>query len=234
MSTLVRGCIVILLLVTGCKPPQDKPVQWFRADGTINWEAEKQPTDAIVIHHTADAPGMTWQRLSDIQRERLYVPRFKPSIPDPFIPAGTRVQSGHFRDEPHNIAKTGEHVAIVTDKTEVFYAYHWLIRSDGKAERLLKDEDVGWHCGNWTMNCRSIAICFDDNLVGKKPTDAAMKTCARLLAMYRKKFKIKEIVGHNDVKSSTECPGEWFKDGGRDQLLKLADSVKPFSEKAPL
>lgn len=49
-----------------------KPINWYRLDGTINWEAEKEqlhiPTDTIVIHDTGGPSGMTWQQLSDITR----------------------------------------------------------------------------------------------------------------------------------------------------------------------
>lgn len=215
--------VVILLVAVGCNnqptgvqqiDPAQVSVNWFRADGKINWEAEKEQrhitTDTIVIHHTASMPGITWRQLSELEYNRLYVPRFKPNIPDPYIKEGTPVQSGHFRTEKGK-------------KVEVFYAYHWLVRADGSTLRLLKDDEVGWHSGNWDMNNRSVAVCFDGDFreEGVKPTAAAMRACAKLIAGYRRKFEIKQVIGHFDVKA-TECPGPWFRNGGKDELLQLA------------
>lgn len=203
-------------------PAETVTVNWFNADGTINWEAEKQqkklPTNTVVIHHTSDRPGMTWQRLSEIQYTRLYVPRFNPSIPDPYISAGTRVQSGHFREEGGK-------------KVEVFYGYHKFIRADGKVEDLLKDNEVGWHSGNWLMNCQSIGLCFDGNFTTAPPSEAALKTCARLIAGYVKRFpdiakNSRPVIGHYDVKASTECPGTWFRTSGQKKLLELSGLSK--------
>lgn len=212
------------ILATGCqkqiatsKPdPAQASINWYNPDGTLNWEAEKQqrhiPTDTIVIHHTAHASGITWQELSAMEYQRLYVPRFKPTIPDPYIKKGTRVQSGHFLE-------------LGKSNIEVFYAYHWLIRPDGKAERLLQDNEVGWHSGNWEMNCRSIAICFDGDFTEDRPKAAAILACANLVADYRNKFKIKQVVGHFDVKNTT-CPGQWFRDGGKEDILLLSGDTE--------
>jgi hypothetical protein len=183
---------------------------------TIDWEAEKRtkkiPTEYIVIHHTSGIAGRSWQELSALQRERLYVKRFKPSIPDPTIPATVAVQSGHFRQ-----------LTDGPDKgkwTEVFYAYHWLIRKDGTAERLLNDDEVGWDSGNWDMNMRSVSICFDGDYTDTAPSDAQLKVAAKLIADYQKKFTIKDVVGHRDVKA-TICPGNWWSNGGKQKLMNL-------------
>ncbi len=220
--------VFFVCLIFGCASPvrqqqtstystSGDSAHWFRADGTINWEAEKQekkiPTDHVIFHHTSGRANRSLDELSNLERERLYVPRFNPSIPDPNIPKGTLVQSGHYRK-------------INSERAQVFYAYHWLIRQDGKCEQLLNDDEVGWHCGNWDMNNRSIAICFDGNLVGSKPTDQQYRAAAALLAAYMAKYKITagNVMGHDDV-VATDCPGEWFKAGGKDKLIQLA--VKP-------
>lgn len=79
---------------------QSKPINWFRADGRINWEAEKQqrhiPTTTIVIHHTAMTKPASWQQLSEIGRGRVYVPRFRSTNPEPYV-QGRPVESGHYR-----------------------------------------------------------------------------------------------------------------------------------------
>lgn len=137
------------------------------------------------------------------------------------------MQSGHFRPKS---PQGGEAIIngkpIGGDRTEVFYPYQVWIRADGSYERLLNDDEVGWHSGNWAINCRSIAIYFDGDFrnTGTKPTVAAMKTCAKLIADYRRKFKIEQIIGHYEIKN-TKCPGPWFQDGGKEELIHLADKV---------
>jgi hypothetical protein len=197
------GMVVSLAVFQAFQPPA---TPWFRPDGSVNWDAEKRPIDTIVIHHTAEPSGMTWQRLSEIQHGTLYVPRYQSKSDDPYV-FGQTPHSGHFR-------RFGD------GKVEVFYAYHWLIRPDGSAERLLQDDEVGWHAGNWDMNCRSIAICFDGDFSVGPPTDAAMQKATSLIRDYKQKFNIKEVLGHNDVRASTTCPGPWFRSGGKELLLR--------------
>ncbi|MGV3614211.1 MAG: N-acetylmuramoyl-L-alanine amidase [Fimbriimonas sp.] len=183
------------------KSPVLDPVHWLTPEGRVDWEAEKVQrrikTDTIVFHHTALPPGTTWKQLSDIHRETLYVPRFLSNEPDPFV-KGLPIQSNHFRVVGHR-------------KVEVFYAYHWLVRADGSAEKLLKDEEVGWHSGSWKMNMRSLAICLDGDFQLKPPTRKAIETCRRLVKKYQKRLgRAISVLGHSDV-TSTECPGSWFR-----------------------
>ena len=192
-------------------------VNWFAdmhgkpvPQGYVNWEAEKQqkkiPTDLIIIHHTAGNVGMTWKELSDLQFQKLYVGRYGIDDPDPLV-KGWTPHSGHYR-------------TVDGKKMEVFYAYHWLVRADGTTERLLNDNEVGWNSGDWDKNMRSIAICFDGNFTDSYPSSAALKAAAKLIAGYKKKFKISDVIGHKDA-HSTECPGNWWP-SGKDELLKLA------------
>lgn len=37
-----------------------------------NWDVERKPIDSIIIHHTKNQPGITWQRLSAMHLIRLY------------------------------------------------------------------------------------------------------------------------------------------------------------------
>lgn len=223
--SLILIFLLVLAPAIGCKGSstekivtQESPkINWFRKDGSINWEAEKEQrqikTDTIVIHHTGDKPATAWQRLSEIQFKSVYVPRFNSDNPEPYV-KGMRVQSGHFREENGN-------------RIEVFYTYHWLIRKDGKTERLLNDNEVGWHSGDWVMNCRSIALCFDGNFSTKPPSEAALKACAQIIAEYAKKFPdiaknpTSQVIGHYDIKN-TECPGEWFRQGEKEKLIEAA------------
>lgn len=90
-------------------------------------------------------------------------------------------------------------------------------------ERLLNDDEVGWHSGDWEMNMRSVAICFDGDLSQTPPTATALRACARLITnyKYKKNRAITEVIGHNDV-AATECPGNWSRYGGLEQLLAAA------------
>ena len=190
--------------------------------GYVNWEAEKQqtqmddgtkgiPTDTIVIHHSDGNYADKWQSLSRVQfaGNGMYKWRYENDGAD-FDPhvKGWTPHSGHYR-------------TVDGEQVEVFYAYHWRIHKDGMAERLLKDNEVGWHANKWSVNCRSVAICFDGDYSSTSPSKTQLQTCAKLMASYRKMFPIKYVVGHKDV-SSTECPGSWWPEGRAD-LLKLSD-----------
>ncbi len=151
-------------------------------------DSERQPIDTIVIHHTSLAPGITLEELDALQRERLYVPVYaSPAY------AGQPVASGHMRDG-----------------REIFYAYHWLVRQDGSAERLLHDKEIGWHCGDWSTNCRSIAICFDGNFAYSSPTKAALTRAADIMRKYYVQVPKERILGHCEVKAATACPSKYF------------------------
>lgn len=201
----MKQTMVLLALMVLVLQQATTPTKWRRPDNSINWEAEKIATDTIVIHHTGEAPGMTWAQLSEIQKSTLYVPRYASKNNDPYV-FGETPHSGHFRREG------GQDV-------EVFYAYHWLVRTDGSTERLLKDEEVGWHAGDWETNCRSIAICLDGDFSTAKPSAKALQAVAKLVAGYQKKFQITRVVGHNEVRVTTKCPGLWFSEGGRELIL---------------
>ncbi|MDD5738887.1 MAG: peptidoglycan recognition family protein [Candidatus Pacebacteria bacterium] len=183
---------------------------WFHRDGTINWDAQVLPIDTIVVHHSALDPNATWVRISNLQKETLYRPRYESSDPEPYL-KGQEPHSGHFRP-------------VGGEWREVFYAYHWLVRPNGKCERLLQDCEVGWQAGNWDVNCRSIAICFAGDFTDGQPTDEALDACATLIAGYMKNFpaiKIENVIGHREVNPKTICPGNGFlgPDGWKQTLI---------------
>ncbi len=195
-----------------------RPPEWQADWFPVNWEMEKIEkgivTDTIFIHHTAWQTNAGWQMLSDEQKKRLYDARYASADKDPFV-QGQPAHSGHYR--------------FVDGKlVEVFYAYHWIVRENGKVERLLDDKYVGWHAGNWAENLRSLAIVFDGDYSKKPPPKKALKAAAKLIREYVKDYPtITRLKAHQDVRK-TECPGEWYhakdKHGvtGRDRLLKLA------------
>lgn len=158
-----------------------------------NWDAERHPIDTVVIHHTGSAAPMPLSRLNAMHLLRLYVPKYQHPGPDAGLIGGTPIYSGHSDVEGN----------------QVFYGYHWLVRRDGKTERLLPDEAIGWHAGNWDANTRSIAICFDDDLEHGQPAPDAMDAAAELIATGYPQVPSAQIIGHNAI-TQTVCPGGEF------------------------
>lgn len=165
-------------------------------------------TDTIFIHHTEWKPNASWRFLSDAQKKRLY---------------GSWLFSW-FRPTPHS----GHYRMVNGRQVEVFYAYHWIVRSDGRVERLLNDDEVGWHSGCRDDNLRSVAIVFDGDFRKHPPSDKALRSAAMLIREYTESNpQIVHLKAHHDV-CGKECPGSWFyvkdKRGrtGRQKLLALA------------
>ncbi len=203
------------------QPLPQRPPEWQADWYRINWEAEKIEkgivTDTIFVHYTAWEPGATWQRLSDEQKKSLYEARYRIADKDPFV-QGQPPHSSHYR--------------FVDGKlVEIFYAYHWLVRENGKVERLLDDREVGWHAGGpkgWEWNMRSVAIVLDGDYSKKPPPKKMLKAVAKLIQQYVKQYPtITRLKAHYDVRK-TECPGPWYREKdkhgrtGRDRLLKMA------------
>ncbi len=169
-----------------------------------DWDQERQSVDTIVLHHTGRKPGLTRERLNAMHLLRLYVPIYANPLPSHDI-YGTEeaISSGHQRH--------GQ---------DVFWAYHWLVRSDGEAERLLNDDELGWHAGNWDVNRRSVAICIDDDLMDCAPNGAVLEGIARIMSEQYSDITISPatVLGHSEV-TKTDCPGPQFVSGWKMQLL---------------
>jgi len=175
-----------------------------------NWDIERKPVDTIVIHHTSNKPGLSKERLSAIELFRLYSSVYANSKlkDDPEV-YDQPVYSGHFRGE-----------------RQMFWTYHWLIRSDGSQERLLLDHETGWQSGNWDINCRSIAIVFDNDFENSRPNNLELKSAAALIKSKYRLVPQNRIFGHREIVSSTICPSNLFlstKDsvGWKEELLAL-------------
>src|SRR5216684_6425187 len=110
----------------------------------------------IVIHHTSNPPGLSPDRLSAIGLVRLYGPYFAnpKSERDRWL-QGQPIFSGHMRQNK-----------------QVFWPYQWIVRREGRAQRLLYDSEIGWHAGDWDVNCRSVAIALDNDYEETMPSDA--------------------------------------------------------------
>ncbi|HXH26274.1 MAG TPA: N-acetylmuramoyl-L-alanine amidase [Candidatus Acidoferrum sp.] len=89
------------------------------------------------------------------------------------------------------------------------------MRADGSAEHILEDKYLGWHAGNWEVNCRSVAICVDDDLADKEPSGVVLAALATIIRQHYGQVLPEKIVGHCDVNPHRVCPGalwpEWRK-----------------------
>ena len=170
-----------------------------------NWDKERKPIDTIVIHHTSLPPGITWQRLSAIQLINIYATYYaNPYYEEEKHLKGKPIYSGHFRNGK-----------------QVFYAYHWLIRMDGSWERLLNDDEIGWQAGNWEINCRSIAICLDNDFENSSPPDFLLESIAKLIKEKYPQVKPERIFGHLEIKPKITCPGNKFLTDWKPKLIEL-------------
>jgi len=179
-----------------CGPviPDDADRYRITADGNCDWDIQRPPInqiDTIVVHHTESDSSLSWQRLSEIQKQRLYSPNL-------------RQHSGHFRKLDDG------------QQEEVFYAYHYIVRSDGSFERLLNDHEIGWHSHNWDVNVHSIAIVLDGDYKNKQPGAKMLDAIKQIVAMYP---NVRFVISHHEVYKRKICPGPWFE--------KFKDSLQP-------
>jgi hypothetical protein len=163
-----------------------------------NTDTERKAIDTAIIHHTRNHSGMSKERLSGIELIRLYAPYFyNPKYSEDQYIKGAPIYSGHTRD--------GQ---------QVFWPYHWFVRKDGSVERLLEDDEIGWQAGNWEINCRSIAICFDGDYEHTKPSDVELSAVANLIKEKYSNVSKERIFGHREINPKTTCPSELFLSSG--------------------
>jgi N-acetylmuramoyl-L-alanine amidase len=165
------------------------------------WDAERAPIDTAVIHHTNLEPGIDWRRIDAIHLTRIYARYYREPVPAEAAIRGKPIYSGHFRSE-----------------RQLFVCYHWLIRQDGSRERLLEDDETGWHAGDWDVNCRSVGICFDGRFDGEQPAPEMTNAAARLLHDHYPHVSASRILGHREVNPTTTCPGDRFLDSWKEAI----------------
>lgn len=169
-----------------------------------NLDSERQPLDTIVIHHTEEDPAISLAKLSAIGLLRQYGLHY---LDDNVLEGKVRgepVWSGHFRQGKM-----------------VFFAYHWLIRPDGTAERLLEDDAIGWHAGDWDINTRCIGIALSGNYEHATPPAAQIAAVAHLIKTCYPSIVPERILGHCEVRlNGTTCPGDRFLTEWKAPLLK--------------
>jgi hypothetical protein len=83
---------------------------------------------------------------------------------------------------------------------------HYVIKEDGsEITQLVKDEDTGWHAGNWGYNLRAIGIEHSWISDGKHgmPDDKLYRAGAKLVASLCQKYAIpadrQHIISHGEV-----------------------------------
>ena len=181
---------------------QDKRLSLARSGP--NLDRERKPIDAIVVHQTEERAEMSLATLSAIGFIRQYAFQYLANDVLGTHVKGEPIWSGHFRGG-----------------AMVFFAYHWLIRPDGTAERLLDDAAIGWHAGNWEVNTRSIGIALAGNYEQAIPPEAQINATSRLIREHYPAISHDQVLGHREVSgnSSVTCPGAFFLGGWKETLL---------------
>jgi N-acetylmuramoyl-L-alanine amidase len=94
------------------------------------------------------------------------------------------------------------------DGHPVFYGYHWLVRRDGTTEHLLDDNRIGWHAGNWDINCSAVGLCLAGDYSSTPPPEQALQSLRRLIQQYNGA----KVLLHSSVNPKSTCPGNWATD----------------------
>lgn len=169
-----------------------------------NLDANRKPIDTIVIHHTGEEPGIRISKLSAIGLVRQYGSAYLKNDVLGYKLKGQPIWSGHF-----------------LHKKMIFFAYHWLIRPNGNAERLLRDDYIGWHSGNWEVNTKSIAIALSGDYEEDTPPISQIEGIAKVIKENYSQVSKNRILGHREVKERRTCPGAYFIKEWKNILLDL-------------
>jgi hypothetical protein len=168
-----------------------------------NFDVDRRPIDTVVIHHTSNNQPYSLEKLNVVHMLNLYVPWFtNPNDNYPQV-KGQALWSNHVRDgQP------------------VFWAYHWLVRRDGEAVRLLEDQEIGWHAGDWEVNARSVAICLDNDYENGEPSTAELAAVAKIIHQHYPQIKPDQVIGHCEVNPQSTSPGKTFLSSWKAKLLE--------------
>lgn len=169
-----------------------------------NLDNDRKLIDTIIIHHTEEKPDIKLSKLSAIGFVRQYGLVYSENDVYGHQLKGQPIWSGHFRNGQM-----------------VFFAYHWLVRPDGNAERLLEDEYIGWHSGDWKINTKSIAIALSGDYEEDTPPISQIKGVAKVIKDNYPQVSKNKILGHREVKKERTCPGAYFIKEWKNTLLNL-------------
>jgi len=188
---------------------------WFKENGNaeiyIDWDAARAPFDLIVIHHTAGLLRTKAKKIDSLQKQRLYEPRYQ-------IDAQPRIEGLYVEGLP-------VHSAHVINGRERFIAYHHLVYDNGKITTELSPlikidnqwyvDHVAWHSGQWSVNCRSIAICLVGDYTNSIPPNKQLKAVKKLIDYYRQFNPNLLVKPHKAFNPNTECPGNKWEIWGK-------------------
>ena len=93
-----------------------------------------------------------------------------------------------------------------------------MVRANGAYERILEDSNIGWHAGNWDVNCRSVAICLDGDYRETDPSPEMVTAVARIIRGQYPDIQSEKVIGHNEV-INTACPGKNFITGWKKKIV---------------
>lgn len=91
-------------------------------------------------------------------------------------------------------------------------SYHYIIDNVGVIFRCLADDEIAYHCGNWWLNRKSIAVKFDGNMDIQTLTNAQIAAYKELMVyLTTKRPDMPKVLrdsvkGHKEIKA-TACPG---------------------------
>jgi len=164
-----------------------------------NWDRTRKQIDTIVIHSNEPEYFKQIAMASVVPLIRIYVPLYANATADKEY-YRKPLWSNHF-DEYGKMN---------------FWTYHWLINKDGTIQRLLKDEQIGWHAGNFIINQRSIAICVPVNFKQETPSATIISSVVSIIQKFYSFIPKENIIGHCEVsrnpkyKNEIYCPGKTF------------------------
>lgn len=168
-----------------------------------DFDNSRKPIDTIIIHHTEEEPDIRLSKLSAIGFIRQYGRKYLENDVLGNKLRGQPIWSNHFLN------------------TEmVFFAYHWLVRPDGKTERLLKDKYVGWQSADADINNRSIAIALSGDYEEDTPLTSQIEGAAKIIRENYPYILKEKILGHREIKKERTCPGAYFLKGWKKILLE--------------
>lgn len=179
----------------------------------IDLDTERKPIDTVVIHHTSNSQHQPLKLINAVQLLQIYVPYFRSNIIGREAPLrGAPLWSGHF-----------------FEGRQVFWGYHAIVWRDSvETQRILPNEAIGWHAGNWEVNTRSVGVCFDDDFEQKDPSPEALAACAELVYREWPQVKPSHIITHRAAReavgSTTMCPGK-NSDKWMDELRSLVGKM---------
>ena len=96
------------------------------------------------------------------------------------------------------------------EKLPTLYQIGWCF---ARLTGLLSDSEIGWHAGNWDINCRSIAIALDNDYEKNRPSELVLRAVVALIESRYEQVPITHVLGHREVNERTTCPSELFLSG---------------------